>query len=66
MAYLALLCQVSHADVDVLWRRIDDTERKSRDAARREGRGVLPAAMAEAADPVHWILVFPLWRATSA
>lgn len=55
---LALLCHVTHADVDVLWRRIDDTERKSLDAARREWRGILPAVMAETADPVNWILFF--------
>ncbi len=56
--YVALLCHVTHADVDVLWRRIDDTEGKSLDAARREWRGVLPAVMAEAADPVNWTLFF--------
>jgi hypothetical protein len=34
-AWLALLCHVTHAELGVLWRCIEDTERKLRDAARQ-------------------------------
>jgi hypothetical protein len=58
-AELALLCHSNHVELGVLWRCIEDTERKLRGLARREWRGVPPAVMAEAVDPVHWILFFP-------
>ena len=56
--HLTLLCHVTHADVGVSGRRIEDTGRKSWDAARREWRGVLPAVMVEVADLVRWLLFF--------
>jgi len=57
-ALLALLCHVTHLGAGKLWRCIEDSGRTSRDSARREWRGVLPAMTAGAAGPVHWLLFF--------